>query len=366
MAPVGSASDCMESVRRSLRKEGFSEEAASLAAHSRRSSTLRLYDSRLRVFREWCSGREIPPTEAPLGSVADFLTFLFNSGRQVNTIRGYRSSVASVHGGFEDGRSVSNARPLDLLIRAMAIKRPRVRSLAPPWDMKLVLEALARPPFEPLSECALLELSVKTAFLVAAASARRRSALHALSTLPGHMRFEPHGVRLVTDAAFLAKNQRADFLPAPIFLADISTFSSIREDEVWCPVRALRCYLRRTKTLRGSCTSLFIISRKPYTRASKDTISRWIVNAIDLAPPTGDSGRPRAHDVRGVATSLALYKGVPLEEILQAAAWKSSNTFISSYLHNALRLESRMASAFVPGPAASVRASAGPSTSAGL
>ena len=245
---------------------------------------------------------------------------------------------------------MSNARSLDLLIRAMALKRPRIRSLAPPWDMKEVLEALTLPPFEPMSSCPLFELSVKTAFLLAAASARRRSAIHALSILPGHMRFEPHGVRLVPDPSFLAKNQTADFLPAPIFLAKIDSFSSISEDKVWCPVRALRHYLRRTAPLRGSCTALFIVSRRPFGRASRDTISRWIVNAIGLSSSGSTGPRPRAHQVRAMSTSMALYKGVPLEEILQAAAWKSSNTFISSYLRDVLRLETRMASAFVSAP----------------
>ena len=105
--------------------------------------------------------------------------------------------------------------------------------------------------------------------------------------------------------------------------------------------------LRRTAPIRGSCSSLFVISRRPFGRASRDTISRWVVEAIRLVP-TGPSGcRPRAHQVRAMSASMALYKGVPLEDILQAAAWKTSNTFISSYLRDVLRLETRMSSAFV-------------------
>ena len=174
------------------------------------------------MFREWCNGRQVSPGSTSLGEVGDFLTSLFSAGRQVNTIRGYRTVIEAIHEGFPDGSSVSSARPLDLLIRAMALKRPRIRSLAPLWEMRLVLERLAAPPFEPLSSCSLLELSIKTAFLVAAASARRRIAVHALSVLPGLMRFEPHGVRLVPDPSFLSKTQTVDFLPAPIFLASIA------------------------------------------------------------------------------------------------------------------------------------------------
>ena len=335
-----------------------------MAAHGRRDSTIRMYDSRLRLYREWCADRAVSPSSAPVGVVADFLLHLFNRGRQVNTVRGYRTAVGAVHTGFTDGSSVSDSRPLNWLIRRMSHKRPRVRSLVPPWDMSAVLRALAEPPFEPIASCPLLQLSVKTAFLIAAASARRRSALHALSILPGHMRFEPHGVRLVPDATFLAKTQTVDFVPAPIFLAKISEFSGVDGDEVWCPVRALRQYLRRTRPVRGSCTALFVISQAPHTRASKDTVSRWIVRAIELVTREESSSRPRAHDVRGMASSMALYKGVPLEEILRAAAWRTPNTFIASYLRDPLRQEARMASAFIPdalGTVGSARSAGDPS-----
>ena len=217
-----------------------------------------------------------------------------------------------------------------MLVRAMALKRPRLRTLVPSWDMKRVLEALAKPPFEPLGSCPMMELSIKTAFLLAAASARRRSALHALSLESGHFRWEPHGVRMVPDPGFLTKTQTVDFLPAPIFIASVRSVSSIEEDKLWCPVRALKWYVNRTESLRGDCQSLFVTLRRPHNRASKDTISRWIVEAIVRAYPEGLPDRsPRAHDVRALSSSWALFKGVPLEEILQAAAWKTSNAFLA-------------------------------------
>ena len=72
------------------------------------------------------------PSEASVGTVANFLTSLFNTGRQVNTVRRYRLAVAAIHRGSGDGLTVSNAHSLDLLVRAMALKHPRIRSLAPP------------------------------------------------------------------------------------------------------------------------------------------------------------------------------------------------------------------------------------------
>ena len=188
-----------------------------MAAQGRRPSTLNLYNRRLRLFGEWCSGHSIGPSEASIGQIADFLLYLFRLGRKVNTIRGYRSAIAAIHPGFQDGGSISESVSLNHLIKGMFLKRPTVRALVPPWSLSSVLETLAGPPFEPLHRSSLKHTTLKTVFLISLASGRRRGALRALSTAPGHITFLPHGVRLVPEPSFLAKNQTIDFLPQPIF-----------------------------------------------------------------------------------------------------------------------------------------------------
>ncbi|PIK47103.1 hypothetical protein BSL78_16030 [Apostichopus japonicus] len=185
-----------------------------------------------------------------------------------------------------------------------------------------------------MANASLAALTKKTLFLVAVASARRRSCLHALSTKQNHIRFEGHGVRMVPDPSFIAKNQTLTFLPGDIFIPEIKTMSSVAEDKRWCPVRALKWYLNKTEKLRQS-TSLFIIPRPPYAAASKDTLSRWLVEII--RPFTSGTSRPRAHDVRGVAASTALFAGIPIEDILKAAAWKTPTTFVACYLTDTLQ-----------------------------
>ena len=168
-------------------------------------------------------------------------------------------------------------------------------------------------------------------------------ALRALSTAPGHIASLPHGVRMVPEPSFLAKNQCLDFLPNPIFIPKLSTFSSVREDKVWCPVRALLWYIDCTKLFRALGESaLFLTHQSPHGRASASTISRWIVEAISFDPAslTGP-GTPRAHDVRGVAASMALFRGVPVDSILQSAVWRNPNSFISCYLTDVLQDEGR-------------------------
>ena len=160
---------------------------------------------------------------------------------------------------------------------------------------------------------------MKTAFLLAVACGRRRSFLHALTIKPGHIRWEINGVRLIPHAKFVAKNQTLNSSPGEIFIPSLKTLSSVSQDKLWCPVRALKWYLHRTKDLRTS-DSLFVSVNSPHGSVSPDTISRWIVQAIKAGgASTILSHRVRAHDTRGMATSWALFQGVPLEDILKAA-----------------------------------------------
>ena len=60
--------------------------------------------------------------------------------------------------------------------------------------------------------------------------------------------------------------------------------SSIEDDKLRCLVHAVKWYLDKTKPDR-KFDRLFFISREPYSPASRDTISRWSVDAIHVAGP---------------------------------------------------------------------------------
>lgn len=277
---------------------------------------------------------------------------LFQEGKQVSTIRNYRSAISAIHRGFPDGSSVGTNQSIQRIIKGMFHKRPPAKPLPPSWTIDDVLTALAGPPYEPLKTSTLTHLTWKTLFLVAAASARRRSDLHALTIKPGFLRFEPEGVRLLPDPAFLLKNQTMSFSPEEIYLPAIGSVSSIQEDERWCPVRALRYYIKRTKPVRTG-DRLFILPQAPYTGASRDTIARWIKQLIiRYAKPNEPV---RAHDLRGIATSRAWFAGVPLERVMTAAVWKSVSTFVSIYLRNTRSTEGEFARAVLNPPRRQVR-----------
>ena len=89
----------------------------------------------------------------------------------------------------------------------MELHRPKYKELCPKWNLALVLVYITCPPFEPIMKASLLML--KTVFLLKLASGRRRNELHALSCDEKCYRFrDDEGlVTLITEPAFLAKNQ---------------------------------------------------------------------------------------------------------------------------------------------------------------
>ena len=337
----------LETVTQRFISEGLSQEAALIASGSRRPSTVSTYDSRLVRFREWSIQKNINPLEAPVESIADFFVSLFNEGKQVSTIRNYRSAIASIHKGFADGSSISSNSTLTHLLKGMFNKRPPRKCLAPSWSINDVLTTLSLPPYEPMHNTTLELLTHKTLFLIAAASARRRSELHALTTKKGFIRFSQAGVFLIPDPSFLTKNETVSFSPGEIYLPNISSLSSIHEDKRVCPVRALKWYLERTKSIRSS-DRLFLIPRSPFNPASKDTLSRWIVNLI--SPHASNDESIHAHQLRAHATSTAWFKGVSLDNILRAAAWKTPSTFVACYLTNVVSEEGAFARAVLGVP----------------
>ena len=153
---------------------------------------------------------------------------------------------------------------------------------------------------------------------------------------PGHIRWERRGdVRLIPNSTFIAKNQSDSSGSVEVFLSPLSSFSSVRDDKLWCPVRALKYYLKRIESFR-KFDQLFLISRELFSPASKASISRWIVEAIKAAGPEALSPgvKPRAHDTRSVSASWAPFQGVSLEDICKAAFWRSPNSFVALYLRD--------------------------------
>jgi hypothetical protein len=143
---------------------------------------------------------------------------------------------------------------------------------------------------------------------------------------------------------FRAKNDPSDPSGnAPVIPAvEIKSLSSVVDpedtDRFLCPVRALKCYLKRSRCHRGDKRLLFVSLNKFYEKdISTQTIARWLKATVTLAYQRSGFNPPehiKAHETRAIASSLAKARGIPLATLLSAAFWRRENTFLSYYLRD--------------------------------
>ena len=320
----------------------ISKEVADHVSRARRESTRKVYDAKWRVFVDWTNQKQINPIKASPTVIADFLIFLFRDKKcQVSTIKGYRSTISNTLK-FKSGYDIGSHPIISELIKSFETQRPVERSLAPKWDLSLVLSHICKAPFEPLHEASLLHLSMKTAFLLTMATARRVSEVHAFAIDKEHFRFSNIDGSLIirTQVGFLAKNQLPTRAPDSIKIPKLSNFCARNDSfsRLLCPIRAIKVYLKRTKILRKNRNRLFIPTRGDHD-INKSTISKWVKYTIKHAYKAISTNqikllKIRAHELRALSASWAYFNFIPLDEIIKAAVWSNSSIFASHYLRD--------------------------------
>ncbi|KAI2647902.1 Transposon Ty3-G Gag-Pol polyprotein [Labeo rohita] len=302
---------------------------------SRAPSTRKLYALKWKLFTSWCGRHQQDPVNCPVGSVLEFLQDRLSAGLSHSTLKVYVAAIAAYHAPL-GGLSVGKDPLVSRFLRGALRLRPPVRSRVPSWDLSLVLEALCGPPFEPIEEISDRHLTIKTVLLIAITSLKRVGDLQALSVAPSFLDFAPGLAK-----AFL--HPRSGYIPKvpssaprPVVLQAFCPPPFREPDQqklnCMCPVRALDTYVHRAARWRKS-DQLFVCygPAKRGFPATKQTLSRWIVDAISTAyessglpPPLG----VKAHSTWSVSASKAFLEGVSIQDICNAAGWSTPLTFL--------------------------------------
>ena len=211
---------------------------------------------------------------------------------------------------FKTGNRIGSDPVLSELIRSFELQRPVQRSLTPKLDLSWVLVCLRKDPFEPLHKASKLHVTIKTAFLLALATAKKCSELHALAMDSHHLRFNQsdESVSLIVQTGFLAKNQLPSVKPDPIVIPNFArTCKRENSDRLLCPIRALKFYLKMTSPYRQNRTRLFL-PIKGNQDISKDSVSRCLSYTIKLAYRKLTKRdisflKIKAHEVRALSSS---------------------------------------------------------------
>ena len=309
-------------------------------AQATRKSTNKVYQSKWKYFADWCRGRKTSPGKATIQLIADFLIHLRDDKKfTVTTIKGYRSAIALAL--KAESVDVTNSPELTALVKAMAAEIPPRDTTIPKWNLTLVLETLIKEPYEPLESAPLKFLTHKCVFLIALASAKRVSELQALSGKIAH-REDWSLVSFELAKDFLAKTETPSDTRDSIRsfnIPSLALHSSEKNDQLLCPVRALRIYYRRTADRRTEKSRLFIPVLGTREAVSKNTISAWITSVVRRAylHQHGELQalhRVTAHEVRAIATSWHFHHTMSLQNVMKAASWRSHSTFSSFYLRD--------------------------------
>ena len=325
-----------------LQEQGFSVEVAERIAAPQRSSTRTIYRSKWALFEKWCRENSVDFSTPSVKQISDFFMYLYQDlNRRPSTIDGYMTAIVDTLG--PTAQHIAHNADLHRLLSSFHRDRPKSSRNLPKWNLSVVLNELTKAPFEPMKDSDLKHLTLKTAFLLALASGKRRSEIHAWVANKVANLGQWEKVALFPSSDFIAKNQLAregSQSVSPVTIPALTTIvdRQFKEDRTLCPVRALRFYLDRTKDLRGSRSLLFISFKKGHTSDIRPaTLSSWLKQTILLCYKQADQQaldlvQVKAHDIRAFAASKAFYGGVSVDQIMQARHWKAHNTFTNFYL----------------------------------
>ena len=306
---------------------------------ARAPATVRSYARKWQGFATWCNGR-FDPFSCPVEKVLEYLQSLVEYGRAASTIRAYAAAITACHDGWP-GYTVLTHRYGKQFFKGIKRGRPAARPSVPQWDLPLVLDALCEPPFEPLSQASIKWVTIKTALLLALTSAKRSSDLCALSVqadcliLTGDNRKAVLRPNPALHPKVMRKSLKNDTLELRAFHPPPHGQGEERQHRL-CPVRALGHYVKCTEKFRSTNQLLVCFGGKERGGpVSVQRVAQWLCEGIAKAYELAGREPPgvlNAHSTRGTSTSVALLRGVSVDEILDSANWASPNVFIQHYL----------------------------------
>ena len=239
-----------------LQEQGFSVEVAERIAAPQRSSTRTVYKSKWALFEEWCRENSVDFSTPSVKKISDFFMYLYQHlHRCPSTIDGYRTAIVDTLG--PTAQHIAHDADLHRLLSSFHRDRPKSSRNLPKWNLSVVLNELTKAPFEPMKDTDLKHLTLITAFLLALASAKHRSEIHAWVANKVSNLGQWEKVALFPSSDFIAKKQLAregSQNVSPVIIPALTTIvdRQFKENRTLCPVRALTYYLDRTNDLRGS------------------------------------------------------------------------------------------------------------------
>lgn len=281
------------------------------------SSTMKQYNSTLKMWWKFCNDRKFSPFTGNISQVISFLQNILTSTTNIYTSFNTHRAALSLITSTNLGESLLLKRFLKGIFK-LRPPRPKYNCT---WDPQQVLNYLEN--LE--SNDSLKALSSKLITLLALATGQR---IHTLSLIScDNISIVPTGIKIRIPA--LVKTSRAGsfqpYLDLPYFL----------HRPKLCVASTLQEYMEKTKSFRSSLDEkLFFTSKPPYRPASKQTLSRWVKETMINAGIDSDLFSP--HSTRHASTSAALRKGLSLDKIRKTAGWTDKSSIFARFYNRPL------------------------------
>ncbi len=284
---------------------------------ARAPSTRQTYALKWSLLVNWCSSRREDPRRCTIGVVLSFLQERLERRLSPSTLKVYVAAIAAHHDAV-DGRSLGKHDLIVSFLKGARRMNPTRPPLVPSWDLSIVLAGLQRGPFELLDSVELKFLSLKTALLTAL---KWVGDLQAFSVSEECLVFGPvySHVVLRPRPGYVPKVPTTPVHDQVVNLQALPSKEANPALALLCPVRALRIYVDRSRSIRSS-EQLFVChgGQQKGKAVSKQRLTHWIVEAIALVYQSQGEPCPlgvRAHFTRSVAPSHALAHGASLADI---------------------------------------------------
>ena len=308
------ASSGANAIRNSLRCSGFSEHITNIIMQSWRSGTHSQYGTYHQRWLSFCSAGTINPIQPSVNDVLEFLYQQYSLGigySALNTARSALSAIISIN-----NVPVGQIPIVYRFMKGVFNERPALPRYNVTWDVNIVLNYLKT--LSPVKDISLKMLSHKLVMLLILLSGQRGQTVHLLD------------VRNMNLSQGYAKFTIGDPIKTtrPGHHVSELIFRAYAPDRRLCVHTALTAYLSRTLDVRGKETKLLITLKAPHKGISRDTLRRWMKDALSNAGIDLSIFAP--HSTRSASTSMAVNNKIPLPTLIKAG-WYNESTFSKYY-----------------------------------
>ena len=164
---------------------------------------------------------------------------------------------------------------------------------------------------------------MKVLFLFSLATAKRVGELQAISF---RVTFQGDNLSMSYLPEFVAKTEsERNPVPQSFLVCSLAQFvGDLPDKRLLYPVCAVGLCLAVTSSVSLRPHSLFVSPRRPSRSLSKNALSFFLRHVTIDADALWEGTNPRAHSIRGVATSAVFLRNW---SVLEAATWRSNPAF---------------------------------------